>query len=170
MRENCDGLPCATHPESHEMSIVAGGLDHPAVIALLAEHLAGMHEHTPPESIHALDLSGLRAPDITFWGAWRKDALLGCGALRELDSSHGEIKSMRTAREHLGQGVASALLRHIIAEARQRGYRRLSLETGSSPAFRPALSMYEKFGFVYCGPFGDYRNDPFSRFMRLDLN
>lgn len=152
------------------MNIIEGRLEHPAVLALLREHLAGMHEHSPPQSIHALDIGGLQAPDITFWGAWDGETLLGCGALRELDPAHGEVKSMRTARAQLGRGVGSALLRHILAEARQRGYRRLSLETGSTPAFAPALRMYEKFGFEYCGPFGDYREDPFSRFLTLALD
>lgn len=152
------------------MNIIAGRLDHPAVAALLGEHLAGMAQHTPPQSIHALDLDGLRAADITFWGAWDGEVLLGCGALRELDAGHGEVKSMRTARDYLGQGVATRLLRHIIGEARQRGYRRLSLETGSAPAFRPALSLYEKFGFRHCGPFGEYRDDPFSRYLTLELD
>jgi putative acetyltransferase len=150
--------------------IVTGQLDHPAVQGLLREHLAGMHEHSPPESIHALDIDKLRTPDITFWGAWDDGSLLGCGALRELDPAHGEVKSMRTAHAHLGRGVGSTLLRHIIDEARSRGYRRLSLETGSTPAFQPALRLYEKFGFQYCGPFGDYRDNPFSRFLTLSLD
>lgn len=151
------------------MKIVAGNLSHPSVVALLSEHLQGMAEHTPPESIHALGLEGLREADITFWSAWDENGLLGCGALKELDASHGEIKSMRTVSACLGKGVASGLLLYIIDEARRRGYRRLSLETGSGKAFQPALALYEKFGFTYCEPFGDYRPDPFSRFMTLDM-
>ncbi|MDJ0654583.1 MAG: GNAT family N-acetyltransferase [Xanthomonadales bacterium] len=151
------------------MKIEQDDLTGPEIAVLLREHLAGMHEHSPPESIHALDLPALQAPDITFWSAWGDEGLLGCAALKQLDTQHGEIKSMRTARQHLGKGVASALLRHLIAESRRRGYGRLSLETGSSEAFVPALRMYEKFGFQYCGPFAQYREDPFSRFMTLEL-
>ena len=151
------------------MQIIEGGLSDPAVIALLGEHLEGMREHSPPASIHALGLDGLRAADITFWTLREGGTVLGCGALRQLDTGHGEIKSMRTARAHLGRGVATALLRHILAEARTRGYRRLSLETGSGPAFEPALALYRKFGFEACPPFADYREDPFSRFLTLTL-
>jgi putative acetyltransferase len=151
------------------VDIIEDDLSGAAVAALLREHLDGMAQHSPPESIHALDLSALRQPDITFWTAWEADELLGCAALKELSARHGEIKSMRTATRHLGRGVASALLLHIIGESNRRSYARLSLETGSSPAFEPAHSLYRKFDFVYCGPFGDYREDPFSRFMTLEL-
>jgi putative acetyltransferase len=151
------------------MRIVEDDLSGPQVAGLLAEHLAGMYATSPPESVHALDLEGLRAPDVTFFTAWEGDELLGCGALKELDPLHGEIKSMRTARSHLRRGVASAVLTHLIAVARRRGYLRLSLETGSGPAFAPALSLYERFGFRYRGPFGEYVEDPFSRFMTLEL-
>ncbi|MGH8224303.1 MAG: GNAT family N-acetyltransferase [Woeseiaceae bacterium] len=151
------------------MSIVPDDLSSAEVAALLCEHLAGMALHSPPESIHALDLEGLRSPEITFWTAWDRSELLGCGALKELDSRHGEIKSMRTARAHLGRGVASAILCHLIDEAVRRAYARLSLETGTGAAFEPAHALYRKFGFVYCGPFADYRDDPFSRFMTLQL-
>lgn len=146
-----------------------GGLDDPRVIQLLHEHLAGMADNSPPESVHALDISGLRATDVTFWTAWDDHTLLGCGALRELDAAHGEIKSMRTSTPHLGTGVARVLLGHIIDEAERRGYRRLSLETGSGKVFDPAHALYRKFGFDYCGPFADYRDDPFSRFMTRAL-
>jgi putative acetyltransferase len=139
------------------------------VAALLGEHLAGMAEHSPAESIHALDLPALRAPGITFWTAWDGPELLGCGALNELDTRHGEIKSMRTSRAHLRKGVASAILSHLVGEAARRRYLRLSLETGSGVAFEPAHALYLKFGFRYCGPFGDYQDDPFSRFMTLEL-
>jgi len=152
------------------MRVIEGGLDLPDVAALLAEHLRGMADHSPPESIHALDLPALRAPGMTFWTARDEGELLGCAALRELDPTHGEIKSMRTARAHLGKGVAATLLRHIIGVARTRGYLRLSLETGSGTAFEPAHALYGKFGFQFCGPFADYRDDPFSRFMTLALD
>lgn len=151
------------------MEIRAGGLDHPAVVALLREHLQSMHLHSPPESVHALDLGALRDSRITFWSVRQHDALLGCGALKELDSQHGEIKSMRTATAHLRKGVAAQLLRHIIGEARQRAYRRLSLETGSMAAFEPARRLYARFGFKPCGPFAQYVDDPHSVFMTLAL-
>jgi len=152
------------------MRIIADDLSGTDVAELLSEHLAGMAEHSPAESIHALDLPALRTPGISFWTAWDGPVLLGCGALKELDADHGEIKSMRTAKAHLGKGVASAILRRLINVAVKRGYRRLLLETGSGPAFEPAHSLYQKFGFRYCGPFGDYRADPFSRFMSLELS
>jgi len=149
--------------------IVAGDLADPEVIALLREHLQGMADHSPPGSIHALDLEELRSADVTFWAIWNGADLCGCGALRELDSHHGEIKSMRTAAAHLRKGVAAAMLEHIIAESKRRSYNRLSLESGSGPGFDAALAFYEKSGFVYCGPFADYCDDPFSRFMTLEL-
>jgi len=149
--------------------IVVGDLNSRQVIALLGEHLQGMAEHSPPESIHALNLDGLRAPDVTFWTAWDDNELCGCCALKALDTHHGEIKSMRTTESHFRKGVAAAMLEHIIAESRRRSYERLSLETGSGPGFDAALAFYEKAGFAYCGPFADYRDDPFSRFMTLDL-
>jgi putative acetyltransferase len=151
------------------MKIIEDDLSSVEVAALLGEHLAGMAEHSPPESIHALDLTALRGPDITFWTAWEGQVLLGCGALKELDAGHGEIKSMRTANVHLGKGVASAILTHLVDESRKRAYSRLSLETGSGPAFEPAHSLYRKFGFRYCEPFGSYTDDPFSRCMTLQL-
>lgn len=137
--------------------------------ALLQEHLRDMAELSPPESIHALDLDGLRRPDIRFWTVWEKDQLLGCGALRELDSTHGEIKSMRTAEAHRRKGVATRMLGHILDEASRRGYRRLSLETGSMAGFAPARTLYAQFGFVECAPFGDYVEDPNSVFMTRSL-
>lgn len=137
---------------------------------LLREHLENMHEITPPESIHALDLSALRSPDITFWSAWEGDDLLGCGALRELDPQSGEIKSMRTAEAHRRKGVASRILEHIIQEAQHRGYESLYLETGAFPAFAPARALYARYGFVYRGPFGDYIDDPNSVFMAKKLS
>lgn len=151
------------------MKIIKDDLSGTEIAALLAAHLDGMAQHSPPESVHALDLQALRAPDISFWTAWENGELLGCGALKELDTVHGEIKSMRTANEHLGKGVASTILSHLIDEAVRRAYLRVSLETGSGPAFEAAHSLYKRYGFVYCGPFGDYRDDPFSRFMTLVL-
>lgn len=135
------------------------------VVALIRLHLAGMHAQSPPESVHALGLDALRKPDVTFWTVWQRDALLGCGALKELDRTHGEIKSMRTAPQHLRKGVAARLLAHILDEAARRSYRRVSLETGSTEGFDAALRLYERFGFERCGPFGDYKLDPFSVFM-----
>src|SRR5437588_1517766 len=133
--------------------------------ALLAEHLQNMHQLSPPESVHALDVSALLQPEITFWTAWSEGELLGCGALKELSPVHGEVKSMRTASAHRRKGVARALLQHILAEARRRSYTRLSLETGSMPAFEPARRLYESFGFQYGPPFADYTEDPHSVFL-----
>lgn len=140
-----------------------------AVARLLREHLEDMALHSPPESIHALDIDALRAPEVTFWTAWEEGELLGCGALLELARGHGEIKSMRTARGHLRKGVAAALLEHIMLEARRRSYSRLSLETGSMEAFAPARALYARFGFAFCDPFGSYVLDPNSVFMTLEL-
>jgi putative acetyltransferase len=137
--------------------------------ALLAEHLHNMHQLSPPESVHALDLNDLRKPEITFWTVWFQGELLGCGALKELTPAHGEIKSMRTASAHRRKGVGRAMLQHIIAEARNRSYTRLSLETGSMPAFEPARSLYESFGFTYCSRFADYIEDPNSVFLTRTL-
>ena len=133
--------------------------------ALLAEHLHNMHQLSPPESVHALDLTSLLKPEITFWTAWSRGELLGCGALKELTLTHGEVKSMRTSSKHRRKGVARAMLQHIIVEARRRSYARLSLETGSLPAFEPARRLYEGFGFLYCSPFADYTEDPNSVFL-----
>ncbi len=152
------------------MKILPGDLDDERVIALLDEHLQGMADHSPPDSIHALNLDGLKAANVTFWTLWEGGELYGCGALQELDNRHGEIKSMRTAAAHLRKGVAAAMLEHIIGEADRRGYRRLSLETGSGPGFDAALALYEKYGFSYCGPFANYTDNPFSRFMTMELD
>ncbi len=148
------------------MEIRKDGITAPAVLELLRLHLAGMEDESPPESVHALGAEALRGGDITFWCAWDGDDLLGFGALKELDATHGEIKSMRTAPGRLRRGVGAAMLAHIVAEARARGYERLSLETGSTPAFDAAISLYTRFGFAPCAAFADYRDgDPFSRFM-----
>ena len=139
------------------------------VRALLTEHLHNMHQLSPPESVHALDLTALLKPEISFWTVWSQGELLGCGALKELTPIHGEIKSMRTASTHRRKGVARAMLQHIIVEARKRSYARLSLETGSMPAFEPARSLYESFGFTCCSPFADYLEDPNSVFLTRTL-
>lgn len=151
------------------MRIELDDLTRPAIHELLREHLRHMHELSPPESVHALDLDKLRAPDVTFWSAWEGSLLLGCGALKELDAKHGEVKSMRTPSALRRRGAGKALLEHIIRVARSRSYERLSLETGSHDAFRPAQRLYESAGFVYCGPFGNYVEDPNSVFMTLRL-
>jgi putative acetyltransferase len=139
------------------------------IAGLLAEHLRCMAEVTPSESMHALNLDKLRQPGITFWSVWDGNELAGCGALKELDSDHGEVKSMRTAKAYLRRGVGGAMLEHIIAEAKRRGYRRLSLETGAIEYFHPAHGLYKKFGFVPCRHFADYRADPNSVFMTKEL-
>lgn len=139
------------------------------IIALLQEHLDEMHEITPPESVHALDLEGLRSPQITFWSVWQGDQLLGCGALKELDVSTGEIKSMRTARAYRGKGIGSQMLEHIIQAAQQRTYTCLNLETGAMAEFAPARALYSRYGFEYCNPFADYIDDPNSVFMTKKL-
>ncbi len=159
-------------------------LTHPQVLALLEEHLAGMRAASPPECVFALDLDGLRRPDITVLTAWRLPAdgsaneegeLVAMGALKELkpttatEGGHGELKSMRTSARHLRQGAAQAILTELLTLARERGYARVSLETGSTPPFDAAIAMYRRFGFVDCGPFADYREDPFSRFMTADV-
>jgi putative acetyltransferase len=141
------------------------------VYALLDEHLRNMRALSPPESVHALDVSRLKAPDISFFSV--RDAatgqLLGCGALKALDARHGEIKSMRTPESLRRRGAGRAMLQHLITTARERGYERLSLETGSQPEFQPAQQLYASAGFSVCGPFGDYREDPYSVFMTLAL-
>jgi putative acetyltransferase len=147
------------------MDIRIDDLRGPEVHALLQEHLRSLTQLSPPESMHALDLDGLRRPEITFWTAWDGAELLGCGALKMLDAQHAELKSMRTAAAHLRKGVAAAVLGHMIDVARSRGVQRLSLETGPMQAFAPARAMYERFGFVECGPFADYVLDPYSVFM-----
>ena len=139
------------------------------IARLLREHLEEMAVHSPPESTHALDVDALCSPEVTFWTAWEGGELLGCGALLQLDGDHGEIKSMRTARDHLEKGVASRMLQHIILEAEQRSYARLSLETGSMEAFAPARALYASFGFRFCDPFGSYAPDPNSVFMTFEL-
>ncbi len=147
------------------MLIKIDDLRGPEIAGLLQEHLNDMRAWSPPCSVHALDLDKLRSPDITFWSVWQGDTLAGCGALRQLDAQHGEIKSMRTALTHRGQGVGAAMLAHIVQTAQQRGYARLSLETGSQSQFAPARGLYTKFGFTECHAFADYSPDPYSTFM-----
>lgn len=139
------------------------------IAALLRLHLDEMHQWSPPESVHAMPISRLRAPDVTFFSAWDGERLAACGAIRQLDPAHGELKSMRAHPDYLGKGAGKAVLHHLFAVARQRGYARLSLETGAPEAFAPARNLYRTHGFAECGPFGDYADDPFSVFMTRDL-
>jgi putative acetyltransferase len=136
---------------------------------LVAEHLADMHATSPAESVHALDQAGLREAGVSFWTVWDGPALLGCGALKQLHPGEGEVKAMRTRAEARGRGVAAYLLTFLIAESRERGYRRLSLETGTEDFFAPARRLYGRFGFVPCPPFGDYEDDPHSTYFTLRL-
>ena len=151
------------------MEIKIDDLKGSEIHALLREHLQSMTLHSPPESRHALGVEALRQPEITFWTVWENGELLGCGALKELDARHAEIKSMRTSSSHLRKGVAKKLLNHILGEAARRGYSRLSLETGSMAAFEAARTLYANFGFTYCEPFADYVEDPNSVFMTREL-
>lgn len=137
--------------------------------ALIARHLAGMRAISPEKSVHALDVDKLRAPDVTFWSVWAGEEVAGCGALKVLTSTRGELKSMRVADGFRGQGIGRAILEHLMAEARSRGMETLWLETGSTQPFLPALRLYESAGFVRCGPFEGYTNDPFSVFMTRRL-
>ncbi|MCU0544726.1 MAG: GNAT family N-acetyltransferase [Oscillatoriaceae cyanobacterium Prado104] len=139
------------------------------IAELLEKHLSEMRAVSPPESKHALDLNELRKPDISFWTVWLENSLAGCGAMKELDAFHAEIKSMHVALEYRNRGVAKMLLEHIIEEAKIRKYRKLSLETGSMAFFEPARQLYLKFGFVYCVPFASYKADPNSVFMTKEL-
>jgi putative acetyltransferase len=150
-------------------AIKLGDFGDDRVKALLTRHLESMHANSPPGHVFALDWSGLQNPAISFYALWEGEDLLGFGALKELEPRAGEIKSMRTADAHLRRGVAATILDHIIAEARQRGYTRLSLETGSGPAFEPALKLYRKYGFTEGGAFGGYEKSPFNQFLHLDL-
>jgi putative acetyltransferase len=155
------------------MEIVVDDLSGPGIAAFLREHVRQMQEITPLENAYALDLDGLRAPGITFWsavdGAGADRHIVGCAALKRLDDTHAELKSMRTAPARTRGGIASRILEHVLAEARRGGYRRMSLETGTAGFFLPARRLYEKFGFDYCGPFGGYRPSPHNTFMTLAL-
>ena len=152
------------------MRIDIDDLSRSQVHRLLEEHLANMYELSPPEQVFALDLNELRAPGITFWTVWDGEVLIGCCALKELSPAHGEIKSMRTPAMARGKGAGRAVLRHIISVARQRGYTRLYLETGTHPAFKPAHHLYRSHGFALSGPFGTYGPNPHSVFMALELS
>lgn len=151
------------------MRIAVDDLSGPRIAEFLQEHVDQMRSLTPLESKHALDLDGLRAPEVTFWSVTDGDEVLGCGAIKRLDAEHAELKSMRTRAERRGNGIGSQLLAHIIAEATRMGVTRLSLETGSAESFLPARKLYEKFGFDYCEPFADYILDPHSVFMTRRL-
>ncbi|MCM6774258.1 GNAT family N-acetyltransferase [Nocardia sp. CDC159] len=151
------------------MRIVVDEVTGAELIDLLSSHLAEMHEHSPEDSVHALDLDALRKPDVTVWSVWDGDTLAGCGALKELDPTHGEIKSMRTVPAFQRRGVGALVLNHLIGEARTRGYTRLSLETGTPEFFSPARRLYTRHGFQPCPPFADYTEDPYSVFMTLPL-
>ncbi|MBF6138222.1 GNAT family N-acetyltransferase [Nocardia otitidiscaviarum] len=151
------------------MRIIVDDLTDPRVIALLEAHVAEMLDNSPEDRMHALDLDGLRKPEITCWTVWDGADLAGCGALKELDATHGEIKSMRTIGARRGRGVGGMLLRHIVEQAAGRGYERLSLETGAADFYLPAVRLYQRHGFTHCGPFADYAADPHSVFMTRSL-
>lgn len=137
--------------------------------ALIAAHIASMHDTSPPESVHALDVEGLNDRAVSFWSAWSAAELAGVGALKDLGDGRGELKSMRVDDAFLGRGVGRLMLRHIVEQARQRGMTSLWLETGSPDDFIPARRLYESEGFTVCGPFGDYALDPYSIFMTRTL-
>lgn len=151
------------------MEIIIDDLSNGKVIKLLEEHLADMYATSPAESVHALDVDSLKSPEITFFSCWTGDELQGCLAIKQLTPEHIELKSMRTANMARKSGVASHLLTHVLGVASDNGYRTVSLETGSEEFFKPARALYEKFGFSYCGPFADYKEDPYSRFMTKEL-
>lgn len=151
------------------MLIVVDDLTGPGIVALLDEHLRDMRATSPPESVHALDLDGLRDPAVTVWTVVEDGAVIGCGALKVLEPGHAEIKSMRTAAGHQGRGIGTAVLRHLLAEARARGLHRLSLETGTQEFFAPARALYTRHGFVPCPPFAGYTDDPNSAYFTLEL-
>ncbi|GAA3522469.1 GNAT family N-acetyltransferase [Aeromicrobium panaciterrae] len=144
-------------------------LSGPEVRQLLERHLDDLALHSPAESMHAMSADRLSGPDVTFWSVWSGDRVVGCGALKEIDATHGEVKSMRTIDDVRGQGVGGLVLEHLLGEARRRGYARVSLETGSDEPFFAAHRLYERHGFVRCGPFADYAEDPWSVFMTLQL-
>ena len=151
------------------MEIRVDDLRGPEIAALLEGHLAHMRTLSPPDTVHALDLDRLRVPEATFWTVWEGPELLGCGALKELAPDFAEIKSMRTAPEHRGKGVGELVLRHILKVSRERGYRRVSLETGTHDDFQPAHRLYKRFGFDYCDAFADYEITPHNVCMTLEL-
>ncbi len=151
------------------MDVRPGDFDDPRVLELLREHLAGMHANSPPGSVYALDLSGLKQRTVSFFTVWDGDALLGCGALKHVDDTTGELKAMRTTARHLRRGAGAFMLEHLLALARARGYGHVCLETGSGAAFEPALALYRKYGFVPGPAFGDYVATEFNQFLHLPL-
>ncbi|GAF63345.1 putative acetyltransferase [Bacillus sp. TS-2] len=151
------------------MFIKVDDLSSDEVAELIFDHIKSMRKHSPPESKHALDLEALKKPEITFWSAWEDQVIVGCGALQEIEPAHGEVKSMKTAPNHLRKGVAREMLQHIVDEATKRGYQRLSLETGSMEVFKPAVKLYENFGFSRCKPFSNYKEDANSIYMTKEL-
>ncbi len=153
-----------------KLTFIEGNLTNPDVIKLLQEHLHDMEITSPPESRHALNLDGLKATSVTFWSAWYDAELKGCCAMKELDAQHGELKSMRTATSARKAGIGSIMLEFLIEQAKSRGYKKLSLETGTQPLFFPAHGLYEKYGFNECEPFADYVLDPYSRFYTKELD
>lgn len=148
-----------------EYTIREDDLTGPEIAALLTLHLAEMHAWSPPCSVHAMPIERLRGDDVTFFSAWDGPALAACGAIKQLDAAHGELKSMRADPGYRGKGAGRAVLDHLIRVAQQRGYTRLSLETGAPEQFEPARRLYRANGFAECGPFGDYAPDPFSVFI-----
>ena len=151
------------------MKIIEDNLQGAEIRQLLLEHHGDMLAHSPEESVHALDIDALLQPGVTFWSVWCEEQLAGCGALKRLDDQHAEIKSMRTAKKFLRQGVAANMLRHILSHAEQQGFERVSLETGTTDAFKPARRLYQNFGFTDCPPFAHYREDPYNQFFTLKL-
>jgi putative acetyltransferase len=151
------------------MQIKVDDLEGQAIIELLEEHMMDMQSSSPPESVHALDINGLKSPDITFWSAWEGEELLGCGALKELSPTMGEVKSMRTSADHQRKGVALQLVKTIIETSQERGYKQLFLETGSMVEFEAARLLYSRAGFTQCSPFSTYEEDPNSVFMTRQL-
>jgi len=152
----------ATSDINDIVRIQEGGIEHPAVVALVRQHLASAAEHSPPESVHALGLERLRQPGLRFFTAWVGDELAAMGAVKRIAADHAELKSMRTADAFQRRGIAATMLRHLLTVAADMGCTRVSLETGSMAAFAPARALYARFGFVECAPFGDYRLDPYS--------
>ncbi|HEX6812291.1 MAG TPA: GNAT family N-acetyltransferase [Planctomycetota bacterium] len=167
---NDDASEGARERTTSPFTIRVDDLRSPAVLALLREHLALAAANSPPGSVHALDADALRGSNVTFWSVWLGSELAGIGALKQLDAAHGELKSMRTVRAHLRKGVATTLIRHMLQVAKQRGYRRLSLETGTTEPFAAAQALYQRFGFARCAPFASYRDDGFSICMTRTLD
>jgi putative acetyltransferase len=151
------------------MKIKIDNLESLEVKKLLQEHHEDMLQHSPPESVHALDLTSLKAPEVTFFTAWINDELAGCGAFKKLDDKHIELKSMRTSQHFLRMGVAAKLLTHMLAIAKEESFVTISLETGTKEAFMPAQKLYENFGFKECKPFAHYQEDPYSKFLSKDI-